>query len=195
MIKTLATASLILATISLTPAEAARRQFWWLDSSPSGQVDDLYADDSFDEQDTFVQDQFNQEQYDLYMSRKFKKKKLRYDQAYYEPKFKAPVSQPKAKKLVSTKILLPQPISKPVSKPLKVAAVAVPISKRFETPIATKSISCTKGASIVADYGFGGVTSKSCAGLTFVYGATRSGKNFDIEVSAATGELTAVKKL
>ncbi|MDE2446107.1 MAG: hypothetical protein KGO94_08005 [Alphaproteobacteria bacterium] len=57
------------------------------------------------------------------------------------------------------------------------------------------AVSCAKGASIVTSYGFSGVTSKSCTGSTFTYGAKRSGKNFEIQVSASSGELTAVKKL
>jgi hypothetical protein len=183
MIKTLATAGVVLAMFSLTSAEAGQRHFWWLDSEPTYQVDD----EAYDAQDAYVQDQFNQEQYDLYMSRKIKKKKLRYDQAYYEPKVDVPAYKPKAKKQIAVK-----PV---VAKPVKVANTATPINKRFETPVAAKSISCTKGAGIVAEYGFAGVRQKSCAGATFVYGATRSGKNFEIEVSAASGELTAVKKL
>jgi hypothetical protein len=59
----------------------------------------------------------------------------------------------------------------------------------------TASVTCAKGASIVTSYGFSGVTSKSCTGSTFTYGAIRSGKNFEIQVSASNGELTAVKKL
>lgn len=57
------------------------------------------------------------------------------------------------------------------------------------------AVTCAKGASIVTSYGFSSVTSKSCTGSTFTYGASRSGKSFEIQVSAINGELTAVKKL
>jgi hypothetical protein len=192
MIKTLTTASIILATLSLTPAEAARRHFWWMEDAPAYLVDDGYYGDTSDEQDYFVQDQFNQEQYDLYIKRKHLKKKPRYDQAYYEPRIEQPTYKPKVfKKKIVAKPVAP----KPVVKPVKVSSTVTPINKRYDMSVATKSISCTKGAGIVSGYGFTSITNKSCAGTTFVYGATRSGKNFDIEVSAATGELTAVKKL
>ena len=57
------------------------------------------------------------------------------------------------------------------------------------------SVSCDKGMGIVSSFGFTNVTSKSCTGSTLVYSAERSGSPFEIEVSAKSGELTAVKKL
>jgi hypothetical protein len=194
MIKTLTSAAFILAVFSLSPAEAGRRHFWWLDGGSPYQADQSFYADSDDDQEAYAQDQFNQEQYDLYMRQMRHKKKPRYEQAYYEPQVETPAYKPKLR-VVKQKPVAKFMAPKPVVKPTRTKTGVMPITKRYETASNTKSISCNKGAGIVADYGFSRVTNKSCSGATFVYGATRSGKNFDIEVSAATGELTAVKKL
>ncbi len=183
-----------------TPAEA-RRLFWWQQDVPSS---DIYSDVPV-EQDVYAQDQFNQEQYDLYMRQMHHKKQLRqYDQTYYEPQVKTPSYRPrvlKPKKKIVTQAAVPEsivptpPIKAPVAqRPVATGQVAS-IGKRYQTDTPAKSIDCSKGAAIVSGYGFSGVTTKSCSGGTYVYGAVRGGSNFEIQVSSASGELTAVKKL
>ena len=58
-----------------------------------------------------------------------------------------------------------------------------------------KTIGCTSGAAIVTSYGFGTVTPKACTGSTYAYNAQRGGKSYVIQLTAATGEITDVKKL
>jgi hypothetical protein len=182
-----------------TPAEA-KRLFWWQDDAPSN---DIYSDIPA-EQDVYAQDQFNQDQYDLYMKQMHRKKKAvqPLDRSYYEPQVYKPRVLKPVKKTVTQatipQVIIPKP---PVKTPLvqKPATDQVAsIGKRFQTDApakSTKPIDCAKGASIVSGYGFSSVTNKTCAGATYVYGATRSGSNFEIQVNAASGELTAVKKL
>jgi len=70
-------------------------------------------------------------------------------------------------------------------------AIAKPKSK----PIASKTIGCTAGAAVVTGYGFGNVKPKVCTGGTYAYFAARGGKNYEIKLTAASGEITDVKKL
>ena len=55
-------------------------------------------------------------------------------------------------------------------------------------------ISCTKAEEIVAGYGFGNVKPVTCAGKLFDFSALRDGKTYRVQVSAATGEITEVRK-
>jgi hypothetical protein len=184
---------LIGLTLSSSPSEA-RRLFWW--QNDDAQSYDVYSDDQ-DTQDAYTRDQFNQEQYDLYMKQTHRKKRLRYDQTYYDPQVDVPSVRPKLKKkktVQNVALVKPSVDKKPqVYKPADTQTAS--IGKRFDTPAGAKSVDCSKGAAIVAGYGFSGVTTKSCTGSTFVYGASRSGKNFEIQMSSVSGELTAVKKL
>jgi hypothetical protein len=187
MFKIFISTTILASTLLITPAEAGRRHFWWLETDPTYQTEDVIY--GADDQEAYAQEQFNQEQYDLYMQKMHPRKKLKFDQTYYEPQVETPAYRPAPRKQIKktvAKAVQPKPVSNPK---------IVPITKRFETVAPTKSITCSKGASIVSGYGFSNVADKSCAGSTFVYGAVRSGKNFQIEVSAASGELTAVKKL
>ncbi len=64
-------------------------------------------------------------------------------------------------------------------------------------PNATKkatAISCAKAGEIVSGYGFKSVQQVSCSGQVYAFNATRDGKPFSIKLSAASGELTEVKK-
>ncbi|MDE2385155.1 MAG: hypothetical protein KGO53_11105 [Alphaproteobacteria bacterium] len=125
------------------------------------------------------------------------------------PPYAAPVYPVKHKKLVKklahAKPVLPKTVATAAVQPGAVTAsttaatttvaanstAAAPAAK----PAKAGGVSCDKGASIVTSFGFSNVTTKSCTGATLVYGAERSGKPFEIDVSAASGELTAVKKL
>ncbi len=202
MFKQMAGVAFVGLVLAGTPAEA-RRLFWWQEDVPSG---DIYSDIPV-EQDAYAQDQFNQEQYDLYMKQLHRKKKAvpQYDQSYYDPQlapqvYKPRVLKPKKKPVTQASVpenIIPKP---PVKEPLvqkPATGQVASIGKRFQAdvPSKAKSIDCTKGASIVSGYGFSSVTNKSCAGATYVYAATRSGSNFEIQVNSASGELTAVKKL
>jgi hypothetical protein len=201
------------------PAEA-RRLYWWQMLGPDGQVNqtqqyDPVLDPQFDPNDPYMDDQaaqdlFNQREYELY--KREMRRRQRYD-AYYDPQFgyPDPPQYPRVihkKKHVAQKPLpvqMPQAtIAKPQYKPSVVAMGPVTQVKPVQVkPVQVKTIktaslagvSCSKGAGIVSSFGFSDVTTKSCSGGTFVYGANRGGKAFEVEVSAASGELTAVKKL
>jgi hypothetical protein len=213
MLKQLVGVAFVGLVLAGTPAEA-RRLLWWQQDAPSS---DVYSDIP-DDQNAYAQDQFNQEQYDLYMQQMHHKKRAvpQYDQSYYDPQVAPQVYKPrvvKPKKKVVTQAVVPESVipAPPVKKPVVVQAPAVvqtpqkpvtgqvaSIGKRFQTDApasSAKPIDCGKGATIVSGYGFSTVTNKTCSGATYVYGATRGGNNFEIQVSSATGELTAVKKL
>src|SRR5262245_42666725 len=71
-----------------------------------------------------------------------------------------------------------------------------PMETKPKTQAAKKTtpISCAKAGEIVSGYGFKGVEQVSCSGQTYAFNATRDGKPFTIKLSAASGELTEVKK-
>ena len=199
------------------PEAQARRLFWWEAVPPeNGGGYDIYGDeqDGSDGQDAFAQDLFNQEQYDQYMQEMNHRRHRRiYDQSYYDPQVENPDNPMphaprrkilKFKKPVKSVAVVAKPgptaIKKPVEPQVAIKAPPRVASQGVETitdnaKVKTASVTCAKGASIVTSYGFSSVTSKTCSGGTFIYGATRAGKNFEIQVSAANGELTAVKKL
>jgi hypothetical protein len=56
------------------------------------------------------------------------------------------------------------------------------------------AISCAKAGEIVSGYGFKSVEQVSCKGQVYAFNATRDGKPFSVKLSAASGELTEVKK-
>ena len=177
-----------------------------------------------DGQDPYADDMFNQEQYDQYMSEMNHRRHRRiYDQSYYDPQVESPdnpmPAKPKPKvlkfkkpavvKVVKTEPVIPAKPGQQASLPKipKQAGPLVPVTSpprkaaqgvetiADEAKAKTAAVTCAKGATIVTSYGFSTVTSKTCTGGTYVYGATRGGKNFEIQVSAVNGELTAVKKL
>jgi hypothetical protein len=190
------------AVLFSAPAEARRLHFWWQqDYAPDYVEPDYYAPDAYstdyaDQQNLDVQEQFNQDQYDKYMREMRHPKHKRYAASYYDPQ----VDQPVYKKAPTYKLkkkavaVVKRPVvAKPVlaDRPVQTASIA----KRLDTPAVSKKIDCGKGAAIVSGYGFNDVATKSCAGQTLVYGATRSGKNFEVEVNSANGELMNVKRL
>jgi len=87
-----------------------------------------------------------------------------YDPDYYEPEYVPPRKSRKA-------------------------YVQPPISGKKAT-----NITCAKAGEIVSGYGFKSVQQVSCSGQTYAFNATRDGKPFTIKLSAASGELTEVKK-
>jgi hypothetical protein len=111
----------------------------------------------------------------------------------------APVTPSKSARLV----LPAEPAPKPVVTAPKVAApqVAVPRNQSPKTqrlaPISPpqSAISCDKAAGIVTGFGFTGVSPQFCVGKTYTFKAMRDGKQFEVRVSSANGELTEVRKL
>jgi hypothetical protein len=94
-----------------------------------------------------------------------------YDPDYYEPEY---IPQRKKRKYYA------QP----------------PMETKQKAQAAKKAtpISCAKAGEIVSGYGFKSVEQVSCKGQTYAFNATRDGKPFTIKLSAASGELTEVKK-
>ena len=124
------------------------------------------------------------------------------DDDYYEPRYRGdePVYvAPKKKKTVKA-----VPVPKPVTKKLlastenKAAATtekkAVVATNKNAGPAAA-GMSCDKAEKIVSGYGFTSVKPATCTGQVFAFNATRSGKAYVIKLSAASGELTEVKKV
>ena len=56
-------------------------------------------------------------------------------------------------------------------------------------------MSCDKAGNIISGYGFTSIKPQSCTGKVYVFNATRSGKNYLVKLSSASGELTEVKKI
>ncbi|MGE3876220.1 MAG: hypothetical protein AB7F74_24965 [Parvibaculaceae bacterium] len=95
-----------------------------------------------------------------------------YDPDYYEPEY----IPPRKKRKTYAK---PQTVQKPKTQAAKKKPTA---------------ITCAKAGQIVSGYGFKGVEQVSCKGQVYAFNATRDGKPFSIKLSAASGELTEVKK-
>lgn len=98
-----------------------------------------------------------------------------YDPDYYEPEYIPPRKKRRA-------YVQPQPQLE--TKPKTQAAKKKPTA-----------ITCAKAGQIVSGYGFKGVEQVSCKGQVYAFNATRDGKPFSVKLSAASGELTEVKKL
>ncbi len=121
---------------------------------------------------------------------------------YYEPRYRddEPVYvAPKKKKTVKA-----VPVPKPVTKKLlastenKAAATTekkTVVAANKKAGPAAAGMSCDKAEKIVSGYGFTSVKPATCTGQVFAFNATRSGKAYVIKLSAASGELTEVKKV
>jgi hypothetical protein len=113
-------------------------------------------------------------------------------------------AEPIIRKKQKSKLVVEAPKVKP-KKPIVTAKAPKPAPQKLQTASLTKTsaeptpktktIGCTSGAAIVTGYGFAGVTPKACTGGTYAYNAQRGGKNYVIQLTAATGEITDVKKL
>jgi hypothetical protein len=82
-------------------------------------------------------------------------------------------------------------------KDVQTASLSKPdvVAKPKAKPASEKTIGCTAGAAVVTGYGFGDVKPKACTGNTYAYTAARGGKSYEIKLTAASGEITDVKKL
>jgi hypothetical protein len=119
-----------------------------------------------------------------------------------KPKLKqtpmAESSAPVAVLAPSPKAVLALPVETPApkqdfkAKPV-VAAVA-PVAAAPKAP-SSNTIGCSKGVEIIEGYGFGAVKPKTCSGATYAFDAQRANSAYVIQLSAATGEITDVKKL
>lgn len=101
------------------------------------------------------------------------------DLGYYEPEIVPPRRKKKKLTLPSSK----QPGEKIVTKD------ATKNTKK------TGAMSCDKAGEIVSGYGFSGVKATSCKGSVYSFAAARDGKPYTVKLSAASGELTEVKKV
>jgi hypothetical protein len=82
-----------------------------------------------------------------------------------------------------------------LSKPVTIAKPKPVVAATKSNPVSAKTIGCTAGAAVVTGYGFAGVKPKACTGATYAYTAARSGKNYEIKLTAASGEIIDVRKL
>ena len=124
------------------------------------------------------------------------------DDDYYEPRYRGdePVYvAPKKKKTVKA-VPVPKPVTKKLLASTENKAAA---TKEKKAAVATNKnagpaaagMSCDKAEKIVSGYGFTSVKPATCTGQVFAFNATRSGKAYVIKLSAASGELTEVKKV
>jgi hypothetical protein len=103
-----------------------------------------------------------------------------YDPDYYEPEYVPPRKKRKAY------------VQPPIDSPPKSQSNTQP---RTQAPTKkSAAITCAKAGEIVSGYGFKSVEQVSCSGQVYAFNATRDGKPFSIKLSAASGELTEVKK-
>ncbi len=100
-------------------------------------------------------------------------------------------AKPKAKVVVVAKPKLVIPRNVQTATLSKPDVTVKPKSK----PVSSKTIGCTAGAAVVTGYGFGAVKPRACTGNTYAYTAARGGRNYEIKLTAATGEIVDVKKL
>ena len=69
------------------------------------------------------------------------------------------------------------------------------IAKAAPAKVTGKTIGCTAGAAVIVGYGFAEVKPKTCTGDAYTYTATRAEKNYEIKLTAKSGEITDVKKV
>jgi hypothetical protein len=96
--------------------------------------------------------------------------------------------------------VVPAPVVKAsvVKTPARLVLPPEPAPKTSRlTPITPQqsAISCDKAAGIVTGFGFTSVSPQLCVGKTYAFKAMRDGKQFEVRISSANGELTEVRKL
>ncbi len=90
-------------------------------------------------------------------------------------------------------------------RPIRIELVKNPGSDELRQPrkpaktptkmLASNQLSCAKAKSIVSDYGFSGITARTCTGTVYDFTAKRDGKPYSVKVSSLSGELKGVKKI
>lgn len=114
-----------------------------------------------------------------------------YDESYYEPEYAGPGEEPAPVK--PRKKLKPSASQAPVAAKKK-TTVAKATTEEVQ-PKTTAALSCDKATAIVAGFGFATIKAEDCDGKVYAFSATRDGKAYAIKLSAASGELTEVRKL
>ncbi len=116
-----------------------------------------------------------------------------YDATYYEPEVAVQPPAKLKKKLVAN----PLAGAKKATPKLALAKPDLPAAPKKQIKKAGNAtgVTCDKATQIVAGYGFTDVKVKSCSGNTYAFTGTRSGKTYEISVSAARGDLTEVKRI
>lgn len=119
-----------------------------------------------------------------------------FDDSYYDPYYLPP--SPKRLPLNKRKQAGAVAKSKPAvmaAKPSAGKPVTTAALGNTAKSTGGSGLSCDKANKVVAGYGFSSVTAKDCEGQVYEFAALRDGKKFTIKVSAASGELTEVKKI
>ncbi len=117
-----------------------------------------------------------------------------YEANYYEPEVLIREPAKSKKQVVTAK---PPAAAKKAVPKLALAKPDLPAAPKKQIKKAGNAtgVTCDKATQIVAGYGFTDVKVKSCSGNTYAFTGTRSGKNYEISVSAARGDLTEVKRI
>jgi hypothetical protein len=212
-------ASAVLLTFSAATAEAKHRRTYttfvpWNDETVIWEEDEgdvvYYEEDIEDEAERYYQSRrknirraqqdddgwwIEEDAREKFEQRKKKRKAPIVKKAAAKPK--AVVAKPKIVAAVPPKPVVKHKLQvanldKPVvtAKPKVVAPVAPKANK-----VTDKTIGCTAGAAVVTGYGFAEVKPKACTGKTYAYTAARAGKTYEIQMTAASGEIVDVKKV
>lgn len=194
-VRILALASAVVPLVALS-TEASAKTRWTLDFLFPGHVEEP-PEYSFYGDRVIVDDEFDDE-FVRPAPRRFAEDPYEFDENYYEPELKPRKPLKERMKAQDSKAPKLQATAPKTTTTVKTASAndagALPAKKNvIATP--SKTVSCDKAATIVGGYGFSGVKSKTCSGKVLVFTATRSGKNYEVSVSSASGELTEVKRL
>ena len=205
--------SSVLLTLSVTAAEAKHR-WTYTTFAPWDDETVIWEEDEGDV--VYYEEDIEVEAERYYQQRRKNIKRAQEDDGWWiedgarqkfeqrKTKRKAPAvknasAKPKAKVIAGTP---PKPVVKPklqvanldrpvvTQKPKLVAPVAPKVNKATD-----KTIGCTAGAAVVTGYGFAEVKPKACTGKTYAYTAARAGKTYEIQMTAASGEIVDVKKV
>ncbi len=117
-----------------------------------------------------------------------------YDETYYEPEVLVrPLEKPKKQSTPAK----PSVASKKATPKLALAKPDLPVGTKqsLKKQDSASGVTCAKATQIVTGYGFSDVKVKSCTGNIYAFTGTRSGKNYEISVSSARGDLTEVKRI
>jgi hypothetical protein len=207
------------ATLSLSAVSAEARDRWrhnnrW-ENQPVYLDDEDQADVAYYEEDDFVDD----EDVVIPLRRRDRAQQMRDAEQQVDDRLwwlddnartKLEKRHPARKQVIKKNIAKVEPAAKPkakvvvVVKPKAVKSVDVQTASLTKAPeivkpkakaAVDKTIGCTAGAAVVTGYGFAEVKPKACTGKTYAYTAARAGKVYEIKLTAASGEITDVKKL
>jgi hypothetical protein len=209
-------ASTVLLSLSAVSAEAKHRWTYttfapWNDETVIWEEDEgdvaYYEEDIEDEAERYYQSRrknikraqqeddgwwIEEPAREKFEQRKKKRKAPIVKKAAAKPK--AVVAKPKIVTVVT-----PKPVVKPKLQIASLDKPATPVKPKIVAPkvnkVTDKTIGCTAGAAVVTGYGFAEVKPKACTGKTYAYTAARAGKSYEIQMTAASGEIVDVKKV